>query len=233
MSFAQFILNKAAKSAQDAEVMRRRAAECRTEKPTRTPARRGPRRIWTDEKDELITRLAKDLTTMQIAERTGQSYHSIKGRLHRLRVKSKAEYRPSYRRWTPAMFEQVKIMYRAGKTSIEIAKVMGMNENQVRGTIQRLGITGKRRRWTFAEELAVARWFNHKNNDVLLAALGREESKAQSKYTRLAASGRLKRLREMVDEPCIVFEYCKAHNLPLPEARPDRRRKETIKGEKA
>ncbi|QHJ80197.1 MAG: hypothetical protein [Bacteriophage sp.] len=216
MSFAQFILNKATKSAADAEIMARRRADGRKTEPKRTPKKRGrPAFKWSIERDILLEELAKEFSGPEIAEKMGTTPNSIRSRATRIGV-SLLHVKSTYHHWSPEDFKRLRELYNQDLTSIAIGKIMGLTDIQIRGALNRLKLTGKRKIWNTDMEFTVAKWFNHFDNDTLCNALGIKESAVKCRYMKLSREKRLFDMRDSCEHEDLVVAYCNRNGLDLP-----------------
>lgn len=215
MSLAQFILTKATRSATEAEILERRKRDGRTGKPKKAAVKRGRPTRWTIDRDFLLEELAKEFSGADVARRMGVTYDAVKSRAHRIGVKLRNE-RPGYHHWKPEEFETLKKLYMEGDTSIVIGQKMGLTDTQIRGALNRLKLTGKRKFWTLDMEFTVAKWFNHKDNETLCNALGLRVGALRSRYIKLSRDKRLESLRDSKGHKDLLAEYCHENGIALP-----------------
>lgn len=219
MSFAKFILNKMENgTGAEAEVLARRKADGRgKEKPKRAPVKRGrPATKWNNDRDLLLAELAKEFDSQTVAMKMGVSYQALKTRAFRIGVKLKTSKGSTYHLWTTQDFEMVKRLYDQGLTSAQIGQRMNLTEIQVRGAIGRMGIAGRKKKWSQEDEVAVARYYRTKEHDILCAAIKMTPTATKSRYCRLVANRRLAHLRTIEGVRDLVAEYCEKNNVSLP-----------------
>lgn len=215
MSLADFFLKKAEASAQSAESVRIAKREGRKPETVgrKRIARKGDRRVWTREEEDLLE-ANKLLGCAAIGERLGRTPNAVKIRACRLGI-SLPGIKEKYIEWTPALFETIRKHYDSGMKYKQIGALMGLTENQVRGACIRIGLTGRKHKWTTVEVIAVARYLRKDSEDLLSKALNIEVSRLWAKYSYIHNKKEMLKYRKARGRD-LLLAYCEKKNIVLP-----------------
>ena len=108
-----------------------------------------PYRPWTEaERQQLREMMVEGLTYRQIAEAMGRTYRSIKGAVEHYGLARDLGRRPTCygEAWSRADYDRLEALVGQGLTKQQIGEAMGRTYDQVRGAINRLGMTDPERR---------------------------------------------------------------------------------------
>lgn len=215
MSLADFFLKKAEASAQSAESVRIAKRENRAPESVgrKRIIRNGDRRAWTPEEEDFLEANGA-LGCVAIGERLGRTPNAVKVRACRLGISLPGE-KSKYVEWTPELFETIRRHYDSGMKYKQIGAVMNMTENQVRGACIRLGLSGRKHKWTTDEVIAVARYLRKDTENLLSEALDLEVSRLWAKYSYIHNKKEMLKHRKAGGRD-LLLAYCNKKNIVLP-----------------
>lgn len=105
-----------------------------------------PQNKWPEEHVEILRRMwAEGRTATAIGEAIGRTRKAVQTKAEKLKLPRKIK--SSIKRaadWPDERFERLKTMWAAGKSSIEIAKVLGVTRSAVMGKIVRAKLPGRK-----------------------------------------------------------------------------------------
>ena len=139
---------------------------------------------WTEEDNELLRKYAKEYTLPEIAEKMNRNTAAVRLQAKRLKVEliSPENYLNSV--WTEDNSRQLIILVEAGKTVLEIIKIMNKKEQTIIKKAKELGLTVKKeeqRPWTKEETEKLIELSKTKKISELVLILGRSTTSIKSK----------------------------------------------------